>query len=262
MPLKFCANLSFMFQEAPVLLDRYNLAKCAGFKAVECANPYEYPIEQVVKAKEDACLEQILINTPINSVNKELGYAALGPNYQNKFMQGIHKALEYAKALKCSVVHIMSGIVECPAQNNKKYLIENLRAVKPLFEGANITGVIEAINPHSVKNYYLNSYDTAVEVINEVGSPNIRLLMDIYHLQRIKGDLSISVEKLLPYTSHVQIAQVPGRQEPNSAGELDYKYLLGLLESCSYGGYVGLEYHPAGDTRAGLNWITEFGYTL
>uniref|UniRef100_A0A023F2Q4 Putative hydroxypyruvate isomerase n=1 Tax=Triatoma infestans TaxID=30076 RepID=A0A023F2Q4_TRIIF len=262
MTLKFCANLSFMFQEAPILLDRYNLAKRAGFKAVECANPYNFPLEEIVKIKEDAALKQILINTPIDVVNKQLGYAALGPDYNNKFVQGIDIAIDYARALKCSIVHIMSGIVQCPTVSNRNYLIENLKYVKPLFENANLTCVIEAINPYSFPNYYLNSYDTALEIVKEINSPRIRLLLDIFHLQRTKGDLTVSIEKLLPYTSHIQIAQVPGRHEPNTAGEIDYKYILCLLERLSYKGYVGLEYNPAGDTVSGLDWITQFGYTL
>lgn len=62
--------------------------------------------------------------------------------------------------------------------------------------------------------------------------------------------------------AHVQIAQVPDRHEPDTPGEIDYSYVLALLEQYGYAGHIGLEYRPKSSTVEGLNWIEKYGYTL
>lgn len=96
-------------------------------------------------------------------------------------------------------------------------------------------------------------------LIKKIDSKNIKLQLDIFHLQHIRGDLTNSIKTFLPHTGHIQIAQVPGRGEPNTFGEINYKYILELIEKEGYNDWIGLEYKP---TAAGLNWIQEYGYSL
>jgi len=84
----------------------------------------------------------------------------------------------------------------------------------------------------------------------------------MFHLQQVEGNLTRNMEKYLPYVGHVQIAQVPARGEPDSAGEVDYKYVFRCLEKFQYDGWVGLEYKPVGATVEGLGWIKEMGLTM
>lgn len=86
--------------------------------------------------------------------------------------------------------------------------------------------------------------------------------MDIFHLQHLRGDLTHNIKWLLPYTGHIQVAQVPKRGEPNTLGEINYRYIFALLEQLKYEGWVGLEYTPSGDTVEGLSWIPEMGYSI
>lgn len=258
MPLKFCANLSFMFQETASLLDRYKLAKQLGFKAVECASPYDFPLEDVVAAKESNKLEQILINVKTGNMKEEVGFAAL-PGKREQFMSSFNESLRYAKSLNCKIIHIMSGIVPNRTEENQQVFLSNLRNIIPQLESNGILGVIEPINAYSVPNYYLNNYDEALDVIKSMNSRNLRLQLDIFHLQQIKGNLSRNIKSYLPYTGHIQIAQVPDRNEPDSDGELNYAYILKLLENEGYSGWIGLEYKQL---NSDVNWIQRLGYSL
>ena len=105
--LKFCANLSMMYaKEATSLLDRYTCARSYGFKGVECAFPYEFSKEDLIKAKTDD-LEQVLINADPGS---SLGYAAL-VGQEDNFMKSLEKSLDYCVALKCKRLPLKSTTI-------------------------------------------------------------------------------------------------------------------------------------------------------
>ena len=137
-----------------------------------------------------------------------------------------------------------------------------------------VVGLIEPINPWSVHNYNMDSFQDGLDLVKKLNHPNIKLQLDLFHLQQLEGNLSRNIEKYLPYVGHIQIAQasernfnillkyllqVPSRGEPNSPGEIDYKYIFALLKRLGYSGYIGLEYKPVSDTETGLKWITEMG---
>jgi len=138
----------------------------------------------------------------------------------------------------------------------------NLEAALPLLKAAKVVGLIEPINPYSVPNYNMDSYEDAVQLVKDLDSPLVRLQLDVFHLQQIKGNITRNVKELLPIVGHVQIAQVPGRGEPDSDGEVNFKHVLATLESLNYQGWVGLEYTPVGKTEEGLRWINQWNYSL
>lgn len=262
MSLKFCANLSFMFQETPSLLERYALAKAAGFRGVECARPYEVPIEDIVAAKTKAGVEQILINVPPGDLKKgENGMAAI-PGRETEFSDNFNLAVKYAKALNCKRIHITSGIVENPKDVHVQTYLKNIKQAASILEKEGLLGVIEPINNITVPNYFMNSFENGLDVVKSVNSPNLKLQLDIFHLQHICGNLTHSIKHYLPYVGHIQIAQVPDRNEPNTPGEINYPYVFSLLQQLSYDGWIGLEYKPAQDTKGGLKWIQEYGFQL
>jgi len=243
-------------KEAPSLLDRYTLAKSFGFKGVECAFPYEFSKEDLIKAKTDQ-LEQVLINADPGS---SLGFAALVGEEDN-FMKSLEKSIDYCVALNCKRLHIMSGRISDETRGSIEVLKSNLTRAIPILEKAGVVGLIEPINPYWVPHYFLNDFDIAQDIITEINHPNIRLMLDIFHLQYQKGNLSNNIKKYLPITGHVQIAQVPDRHEPDSLGEKNYKYVLDLLQSYDKE-WIGLEYIPKSDTNGGLKWIENFGFHL
>uniref|UniRef100_A0A6M2DPN0 Putative hydroxypyruvate isomerase n=1 Tax=Xenopsylla cheopis TaxID=163159 RepID=A0A6M2DPN0_XENCH len=258
MPFKFCPNISFLFNDIP-FAQRYQQAKVLGFQGVESGFPYNVDPKELVEAKVTSGLEHILLNIYTGDTSKgELGCACI-PDKSSTFDQALDKAIDLAKLLNCKKIHLMSGKIvgERTEKNDEAYLSNISRAVKKLEENS-IIGLIEPINNITVPDYYMNNYDQALNVIKTIDSPNLKLMLDIFHLQQICGNITYNIQKLLPYTGHVQIAQVPYRHEPNSAGEIDYKFVLRLLESLNYHNWVGLEYNY----KDGFGWISEFGFKL
>ncbi|CAL7952232.1 unnamed protein product [Xylocopa violacea] len=262
MSLKFATNLSFMFTETPSIIERYKLAKEAGFKAVESGFPFGFSVKEVSEAKKNAGVEQILINVFTGDVSKgELGFAAI-PGEEENFKKSINLTIEYAKALNCKKIHVMSGKVNQITSSNDDVYVKNLQYAVEKFQKEGIIGVIEPINNITVPNYYMNSFQKGLDVVKKINSPNLKLQLDIFHLQHICGNITENIKKLLPYTGHVQIAQVPDRHEPDTPGEIDYKYILSILEKEGYNEYIGLEYRPKSSSKGGLNWIQNYGYKL
>lgn len=262
MGLRFASNLSFMFLENLNIIERYQLAKEAGFKAVESGFPLGYTAEEVAKAKNNANIEQILINVFTGDTSKgELGFAAI-PGQEESFKKSIETTITYAKALNCKIIHVMSGKVEKPSVENDNVYENNLLYATQRFKEEGFVGVIEPINNITVPNYYMNNFSKGLSVVKKINSPHLKLQLDLFHMQHCCGNLTLNIEKLLPFVGHIQIAQVPHRHEPDTPGEIDYKYILSLLENKGYQGYIGLEYSPAAGTVDGLGWIKKFGYTL
>lgn len=244
------------------MIQRYKLAKEAGFKAVESGFPFGLSIEDVSEAKKNADIEQILINVFTGDVSKgELGFAAI-PGEEDNFKKSIDLTIKYANALNCKRIHVMSGKVSQVLPINDDVYEKNLLYAVKNFQREGIVGLIEPINNITVPNYYMNSFQKGLDVIKRINSPNLKLLLDVFHLQHISGNITKNIKTLLPYIGHVQIAQVPDRNEPDTPGEIDYKYVLSILNREGYNGYVGLEYHPKLSSIEGLNWVQTYGYTL
>ncbi|XP_065089889.1 putative hydroxypyruvate isomerase [Ochlerotatus camptorhynchus] len=262
MSLKFCANLNFMFTETGDFLERYRLAKAAGFSAVEGVFPPDHvSVADLVKVREETGLEQILMNIAIGDVpDGQFGCAAI-PGQEANFRKNLERTVEYAKALHCKKIHIMAGKLNGPAtaQHDETYL-SNLKAAATILETNNILGVIEPINKYSVPGYYLACYEKAIKTLKEVNSPSLKLMFDIFHAQHIRGDLTNAIKCYADYIGHVQLAQVPNRNEPNTEGELNYPYVLHTLETHGYTDWIGCEYKPKAGTVQGLGWLRDFGY--
>lgn len=267
---KFAANLSLMYTEAP-FLDRFALAARDGFKAVEFLFPYAWPAAEI-KAQLDAFgLQQVLFNAPPGGADfaamqtawerGERGTAAL-PGREAEFRAGMAYALHYAQQLDCTQVHVLSGILPLGMEREalKPLVVANLQWAAAEAAKYGVTLLLEGINQRDMPRYFINRQDHAHELVAAVGSPNLKVQMDLYHCQIVEGDVAMKLRKYLPagHVAHIQIASVPARQEPDG-GELHYPYLLALLDELGYTGWVGCEYRPRlgtqpGGTSAGLGW--------
>src|SRR5204863_533412 len=105
--------------------------------------------------------------------------------------------------------------------------------------------------------FFLNQSEQARGLIEAVGSVNLRLQYDVYHMQVMRGDLARDIERCLPHIAHIQIADNPGRHEPGT-GEINYAFILAHIERLGYDGWIGCEYHPQGRTIDGLSWMTPY----
>ena len=252
---RFAANLSMMFQEIR-FLDRFGAAARAGFKGVEFLFPYEHPPETIAERLEKNRLTLALFNTvPGDWTGGERGLAALLGREQ-EFRDGVDKAIVYAKASGCRILHTMAGL--WPDGQDKdageRVYIDNLRWAADRMAGEGLAAVIEPINTRDILNYTAQ----ALRIIERVGRPNLKLQFDLYHVQIMEGDLATKVGALAGHYPHVQIAGNPGRHEPD-IGEIHYPYLFDLFDEIGYQGWIGCEYRPQGDTLAGLGWAKRYG---
>ncbi|MBV9783845.1 MAG: hydroxypyruvate isomerase family protein [Acidisphaera sp.] len=256
---RFCANLSMMFNEV-AFLDRFDQAARAGFRAVEYLFPYDFPAGDI-KARLDACgLEQVLFNAPPgNWAGGERGLACL-PGRTTEFRDSIRRALDYAAALGCRMVHVMAGIAPAgisPVTLGSLYAA-NLAWAGEQASAAGVRLVIEPINHRDMPGFFLNTMAQGAAVVEAIGVDRLGLQFDIYHCQVTEGDITKRMEALLPVIAHMQIADVPARNEPGT-GEINWEYVFPRIDALGYHGWIGCEYRPAGDTVAGLAWRQRYG---
>jgi hydroxypyruvate isomerase len=257
---RFAANLTMMYGEYP-FPDRFAAAARDRFTAVEYLFPYEYPANDLAKWLHEHGLIQVLFNAPPgNWAAGERGLAAL-PGKEDAFRAGIHTALEYAQTLKCPRVHVMAGIQ--PAGVDRADMLRTFKAnlgwAAELAAPAGIQLLIEPINTRDMPGYFLNRQDEAHALVDQIGSPTLQVQMDLYHCQIVEGDVSMKLRRYLPSSGqtnvgHIQIASVPDRNEPDR-GELNYDYVLDLIDELGYDGWIGCEYRPRAGTSEGLAWL-------
>ncbi|KAM9693391.1 putative hydroxypyruvate isomerase isoform 5-T5 [Dama dama] len=298
-PLRFSANLSWLFPELSGFPARLRAAGSSGFEAAEIGWPYAEPPEALARAAREAGLRVVLINTPPG--DREKGENGLGavPGRQAAFREGLEQAVLYAKALGCSRIHLMAGRVPKGADRAvvrgemETVFLENLRHAAEVLAQENLVGLLEPINTRITDpRYFLDTPQQAAAILQKVGRPNLQLqmvsggeegllkgpvfsksrdsgagcrvsdggnlLQDLFHWQIMDGNLTGNVREFMPIVEHVQVAQVPGRGEPDSPGELNFSYLFQLLEDEGYTGFVGCEYQPRGDTVEGLSWLRSY----
>lgn len=267
MPLKFAANVSMIFTEQNDLLQRYRSAKEAGFKGVECVFPYDVPADQLSKVREQLGIEQTLINTYMGNRQKgEMGFAAI-PGKEKEFNDSLELSIKYCKALSCKSLHIMSGKIPAHEEHQKTELlnqmeetyVKNLKAAVPRLEKEGILALIEPMNTKiSFPNYFMNTVDLALRVIERVGHQNLKLQFDFFHVQIMHGNLTKTFKDNFEQVGYIQISQPPHRGEPDSAGEIDYNYIFSFLEKMGYRGWIGAEYVPTGKSEESLEWFQKF----
>jgi len=269
---RFAANLHYLFTEH-AFLDRFEAASRCGFRAVEFQVPYDHsPAE--LRARLDAHgLKMVLFDAPMGDWSAgDRGLAAV-PGREAQFRESLPRVVEYALALDCDLVHVMAGVVGPStdyAQAERVY-VENLRHAAGFLKPHGVRVVIEPINrklgvvqggasytTEGMHGYFLNHSDHARRVIERVGSENLFLHLDVYHMQMLEGHLAETLQVNLDLLRHVQIAGVPGRHEPD-VGEINYAYLFDLLDRAGYDGWVGCEYRPRAGTQAGLGWGRRYG---
>ena len=255
---RFSANLSMLFTERP-FLDRFAAAARAGFRGVEYMSPYEFPAAEVAARLRDHGLSQALFNLPMGAVAKgERGLACL-PDRVEEFRAGVGRAVEYARALGCPTVNCLAGIPTSATKmaEARRTLIDNMRYAAERLGEAGVQMVTEPLNRFDAPGFYVTHSGRAIDLIDETGSNNIKLQYDVYHMQRMEGDLAATMERLLPRIGHIQIAGNPGRHEP-SVGEINFRYLIERLDALGYDGWIGAEYNPRGRTEDGLGWFTSY----
>lgn len=252
---RFAANLTMLFNEVP-FMERFAAAAKAGFKGVEYLFPYDFAAEDLAKQLSTHGLTQVLHNLPAGDWGKGERGIAIFPDRVDEFKAGVTKAITYAKALKCGQLNCLVGILPQGADKKKHHdtLVSNLKFAASALKNEGIKLLIEPINTRDIPGFFLTSTKQALDILDEVGSDNLYLQYDIYHMQIMEGDLARTMEANLAKIAHIQLADNPGRNEPGT-GEINYPFLFGFLDKIGYQGWIGAEYKPAGKTTDGLSWL-------
>ena len=255
---KFCANLTLLFNEH-AFIDRLEKAAHAGFKGVEYLFPYEHDKQQLADALGKHRLVQVLHNLPAGKWAEGERGIACHPNRVGEFQDGVGLAIEYASALGCKQLNCLAGLcpAEVPDERRRTTFVANLKFAALKLKEAGIKLLIEPINTRDIPGFYLTRSQQALEIIDEVGSDNLFLQYDIYHMQIMEGDLARTIEANLGRIPHMQLADNPGRNEPGT-GEINYPFLFDFIDSLGYRGWIGCEYKPKTTTEEGLTWLAPY----
>ena len=255
---RFAANLTMLFTELP-FLDRFEAAAQAGFTAVEFLFPYAFDAQDLRQRLDRNNLTLVLHNLPPGDWDAGERGIACHPDRVDEFRSGVARALEYAAVLGVPQLNCLAGKAPAGVDDDtlRRTFVTNLRFAAGELKRAGLRLLIEPINHFDIPGFYLNRTAQAVAILDEVASDgktdNVFVQYDIYHAQRMEGELAATLQKHLPRIAHVQLADNPGRNEPGT-GEINYAFLFAHLDRIGYTGWIGCEYKPATTTVAGLAW--------
>lgn len=243
-----------LFNEVP-FLDRFQPAAKAGFDGVEYLFPYPYDPDELDNRLQEYGLEQVLFNLPAGDwENGERGLACL-PDRKDEFREGVSQAIRYAEKLNCPQVNCLSGVVQQGVDlvEARAVLVENLKFAAGELKKAGIRLLMEPVNTTDIPGAFVHLSSQAISIIEDVGSDNLFLQYDIYHMQVMEGNLINTIKRHFEIIKHIQVADNPGRHEPGT-GEINYPYIFQRLDEMGYQGWVSGEYKPLNTTESGLGW--------
>lgn len=251
---KFAANLTMLYNEVD-FMDRFKAAADDGFKGVEYLFPYPFAAADLAAKLKEHGLTQVLHNLPAGDWGAGERGIACHPDRVEEFKKGVDQAIEYATALGCKQVNCLAGKVPEGVSEEQAHatFVSNLKFAADKLKAAGIRLLIEPINTFDIPGFFLCYTAQAAAILDEVGSDNLFIQYDIYHAQRMEGELTNTFKAHQARIAHVQLADNPGRNEPGT-GEINYAFLFKALDGAGYDGWIGCEYKPAGNTSAGMGW--------
>lgn len=256
---KLAANLTMLFNELP-FLDRFEAAAKAGFQGVEFLFPYAFDAEEIANRLFSSKLNLVLHNLPAGNWEAGERGVACHPERIDEFKNGVETAIQYAKALGVTQLNCLAGIKPEGVSDEvaRQTFVNNLRFAADKLTAAGIRLLIEPINTFDIPGFFLSRTKQAIDIIKETGSDNLFLQYDIYHMQRMEGELMNTIKANLAFIKHIQLADNPGRFEPGT-GEINYRTVFAQLNEIGYKGWIGCEYKPKSGTLEGLGWRKAHG---
>ncbi len=257
------ANLSLLYPDVP-FLDRFAAAARSGFRAVEFQFPYAFDAQDMAARLRAHRLQLVLHNLPAGDWAAGERGIACHPDRVGEFRAGVQLALDYARALGTPRMNCLAGIRPAGVSQEaaQATLVDNLRHAATALQAEGIELLLEPINTFDVPGFFIHRTDQALALLDEVNHPNVKLQFDLYHAQRMEGNLVHTLRTHWRRMGHIQLADSPDRHEPGT-GEINFPYVLQELDRLGYTGHVGCEYLPAnagpGGTDAGLGWAAALG---
>jgi len=253
--IRYSANINMAFREYP-FYERFQRAAALGFAAVEFASPFTYDVEEIVQAVKKASVRVVQFNVLDGDVAAgERGFASHADR-REQWRAEMLRGIEFGRRLGVRQVNSLAGrvIPGLDRQAQLECLVDNCRWAVPHLEKAGFPMLLEALNPYDNPGYLLTRSRDVLDVLERVGSPWVKFQCDVYHMQRVEGELVRTIRANIAQIGHIQIADNPGRHQPGT-GEINYRFVLQAIDEAGYTGYVGLEYIPLGSTEESFNWL-------
>lgn len=246
--MRYSACIEWLFaKEAPDVADRIRAAHDAGLDGIE----FWLWSNKDLGSVEDAIAETGL---PVTDFVAEPMVALTDPACHDRFLEGLGRSIAMAQRLHAPTLIAQAGPDRAgiPRAEQRGALTTCLRRAAELLDGSGVKLAVEPLNTLvDHKGYFLPSTSEALDIVRDVGRPEIGILYDIYHSAVMGEDIASVLTGRMDHVLHVHLADMPGRGEPGS-GTLDWRARVSWLEANGYVGMIGLEYRPSGDTRATL----------
>lgn len=253
--MKFCANLSLLYTEVP-LIQRFAKAAADGFSAVEIQFPYDTPIVDLQRELIEHNLRCVLINVPAGDLMEGGEGLAAVPGRKGEFSAALVECMAYARALKVECVNVLSG--RCLDENKRVFYLDtfyqNLIKTADTLMPFGITTTFEAINTRDMPGFLISTVEQMLATLEAVRHPSIKMQIDIYHMALMRQRLSGLFQEQVDKIGHVQFADIPCRGEPGT-GNLDFPTIFKTIKNSGYKGWVAAEYKPTKPTSETLGWF-------
>lgn len=253
--LKFGLNVSILLREYP-FLERFDQAARLGFDTVEFWWPAGVDLAALARRVRDAGLQVALIN--FDGGNLEQGERGLvnDPERAAQFRANVPIALELAQRLGCTRMNALAGTWRAGEERATQLhrVTANLVWAAEQARAAGVAMMIEALNAWESPGYLCTSTPDALALIDAIGAPNVQFQYDIYHMQRMEGNVAATIRAQIGRIGHIQFADSPGRNQPGT-GELRFPYIFEAIVASGYRGVVSLEYNPLGSSADSMAWL-------
>jgi hydroxypyruvate isomerase len=258
---RFAANLTFLWTDRPFMA-RFDAAARAGFRAVEYMFPYSEDLDAIAGELRRLGLRQVLFNLPAGNWAAGDRGIAVDPSRRGEFREGVRLAIDAARRLACPRVNCLVGkqLEQVPLAEQWASLVDNIKHAAAEFERVGLVLLVEPINTFDMPGFFLRTSTEAFQLQDAVGAANLKVQYDVYHAQRMEGNIAYTLRTNIGRIGHIQVADSPDRNQPGT-GEINFAYLFRVLDRTDYEGEVGLEYRPADSTDDSFDWIEEMGYT-
>ncbi len=256
--MKVTACIETLFTELP-WQERFKAAKEAGFDYIEFWSWTDKDLDEIKRLAEEAGIG-------ISGFNGDADYSLVDPTHKEKYLEFLGKSLAAAQKIGAESVTIHSnalgdgGIVvnhytELSDTVKLCSMYDMLKEVAVMAEQTGITCNLEGLNitTDHVGNFLKNT-QMAAEIIRLIGSPKVKILYDVYHMQLNEGSICDTLSKYIDTVGHIHIADAPGRHEPGT-GEINYPNVIRHLRKLGYEGKIGCELFPEKDTETAVKAI-------
>lgn len=257
--LQFDVNVSILLKEVP-FLERFAYAARLGFGAIEFWWPGEENLRGVADQLNQARLKVALMNFDAgNMAGGERGFLNDAAR-RAWFRSHVPRAVEFAAQIGCPQLNALVGnaIAGVSRETQLEEVRENLAWAADQAAEAGLGVVVESLNSFESARYLLTNTRDTLALLDEVNRPNLKYQYDLYHMQRMEGNLIATLREHIARIGHIQIADSPARHEPGT-GEIHYPHVLAALDESGYRGFVGLEYNPSSSSEASFAWLPREG---